>query len=217
MRRFQLLYLPISFLLLLSCKTNFVPENVERTVIQKKIISNEYFSSLKTDYIYKAQIEIYGNTLSGLLIIKKINEKTHRLLMTTDFGNKLLDVEIADNIFKINYITDNLNRKIVLKVLEQDFKILLRKDYEIKQSWANTNELVLESQEGKNGYFLYLNPKTELLEKIVVIKSDKEQINFTFGAKTPILADKISIVHQDIKLKINLNQIADNQEISLEK
>ena len=53
-----------------SCKAYQIPgiiknENVETT------INNYYFSNLDTDYVYKAHIEVYGNDLSGIVVVKK--------------------------------------------------------------------------------------------------------------------------------------------------
>ena len=49
-------------------------------------------------------MEVYGNDISGILIIKKISETTHRVVLTSDFGNKMIDFEISENDFKLNYV-----------------------------------------------------------------------------------------------------------------
>jgi hypothetical protein len=82
---------------------------------------------LPEDYVYKCQMDIYKNHVSGILIIKKISETTHRVALTSDFGNKLIDFEVSDNDFKLNYVLPDLDKKIVINFLKNDFQQLLKK------------------------------------------------------------------------------------------
>ena len=100
--------LTTSFLLILfiSCKT-YKLQGVEERQSTVDSFQNLYFSEPTTDYVYKAHIEVYGNNLSGILVAKKINDSVHRIALTTDFGNTLLDFEISKKDFKVNYIMSN--------------------------------------------------------------------------------------------------------------
>ena len=42
---------------------------------------------------------------------QKLNETTHRVALTSDFGNKLIDFEVSDNDFKLNYVLPDLDKK----------------------------------------------------------------------------------------------------------
>src|SRR5215813_6945685 len=84
-------------LLFISCKT-YQLTDAKPVSGSEKTVENLYFSS-NDDYVYKCQMDIYKNHVSGILIIKKISETTHRVAMTSDFGNKLIDFEISDNDF----------------------------------------------------------------------------------------------------------------------
>ncbi len=208
MRRFLLLFSAFSFVFLLnSCKT-FQPEGIEKAP-EFSEVKNLYFSSNETDYIYKGQIEIYGNNISGLLIIKKISDDAHRVVMTTDFGNKLLDFEISEETFKVNYITPDMDRETVKRFLEKDFIMLLREDYTVQTQLLNSTSDIYKSVSGKDAFYLYFDRNSKLLTKIIHTENNKEKINFSFDSKTAIFADAIELLHRDIKLKISLYAIKD--------
>ena len=211
MRRFLLLsFLYSSFLLLItSCKT-YQLTNAKPISNSEKEVENLYFSS-NEDYVYKCQMEVYGNDISGILIIKKISETTHRVVMTSDFGNKMIDFEISENDFKLNYVLADLDKKMVINFLKNDFQELLRQKYLVAESFENDNSNIFRSEVDKKDYFLYFNKENSLLTQIVYTKNKKEKINFTFEAKKPTFAEKIHLEHKDFKIDIKLFQITETE------
>ena len=211
MRRFLLLsFLYSSFLLLItSCKT-YQLTNAKPISNSEKEVENLYFSS-NEDYVYKCQMEVYGNDISGILIIKKISETTHRVVMTSDFGNKMIDFEISENDFKLNYVLADLDKKMVINFLKNDFQELLRQKYLVAESFENDNSNIFRSEVDKKDYFLYFNKENSLLTQIVYTKNKKEKINFTFEAKKLTFAEKIHLEHKDFKIDIKLFQITETE------
>lgn len=197
------------FLLFVSCKTYKLTDakpvsNFEKTV------ENLYFSS-KEDYVYKCQMDIYKNHVSGILILKKINETTHRVVLTSDFGNKLIDFEISDNDFKLNYVLPDLDKKIVINFLKNDFQQLLKREYPVTESFENENSKIYLSKVDKKIYYLFFNKENGLLKQIIYTKNNKEKIDFTFDAKKHIFADSIDLQHKDFKINIKLFQITETE------
>ncbi|WP_326981251.1 hypothetical protein VUJ46_13385 [Chryseobacterium sp. MYb264] len=170
------------------------------------MVENLYFSS-NEDYVYKCQMDIYKNHVSGILIIKKINETTHRVAMTSDFGNKLIDFEISENNFKLNYVLPDLDKKIVINFLKNDFQQLLKRQYPVTESFENKNSKIYLSKIDKNVYYLFFNKENGVLNQIIYTKSNKEKIDFTFDAKKHIFADSLNLQHKDFKINIKLFQI----------
>ena len=211
MRRFLLLSLLYSsaLLLLISCKS-FQLKDVKSVSNTEKTVENLYFSS-KEDYVYKCQMEIYGNDISGILIIKKISETTHRVVMTSDFGNKMIDFEISENDFKLNYVLADLDKKMVINFLKNDFRELLRQKYIVSESFENDKFSVFQSEVDKKNYYLSFSKENSLLTKIVFTKNNKEKINFSFEAKKPTFAEMINLEHKDFKINIKLFQITETE------
>lgn len=210
MRRFLLLSFLYSsfFTLLISCKT-YKPANAKPIANDEKTVENLYFSS-REDYVYKCQMEIYGNDISGILIIKKINETTHRVVMTSDFGNKMIDFEISENDFKLNYVLADLDKKRVINFLKNDFQELLKQKYPVNESFENSDSKIYTSKPEKKQYYLFFDKTSGLLHQIVYTQNNREKIDFTFDAKKPTFAETINLQHKDFKINIKLNQITEN-------
>ena len=202
-------FLYSSILLLVSCKT-FQLTDAKPVSDSEKIVENLYFSSGE-DYIYKCQIDIYNNHVSGILIIKKLNEATHRVALTSDFGNKLIDFEISDHDFKVNYVIPDLDKKIVINFLKNDFQQLLKRQYPVNESFENNQSKIYLSKLDNKSYYLFFNKENGLLNSIIYTKNNKEKINFTFEAKKHIFADSIHLEHKDYKINIKLFQITETE------
>ncbi len=211
MRRLLLQSLAYSLFLLLfvSCKT-YTLADAKPVSNSEKTVENLYFSSHE-DYVYKCQMDIYKNHVSGILIIKKINNTAHRVVLTSDFGNTLIDFEISENDFKLNYVLPDLDKKIVINFLRDDFQQLLKKTYSVTESFENHNARIYLSKIDQKAYYLFFNKENGLLKQIIYTKNKKEKIDFTFEAKKHIFADSLSLQHKDFKIKIQLFQITENE------
>ena len=209
MVRSKILFLIISFLLvtsLNSCGTNPIKQLNEVAVVNENRIA-PYFLSKDIDYVYRANITVYGNDLSGIVGIKKINETMHRVVFTTEFGNKLLDFEISENDFKVNSIAEEFDRKILINTLKTDFRLLLRKNYLIEAQFENATDKVYQSKDGNLFNFLFVSKINEKHYKIVRSSRTKGKISISFDSENNIFAERVVIQHKNIKLKIELNYL----------
>lgn len=205
MQKLMMRYLLIStfFCLFLSCKSYQIPDAVE-TENSTSVVQNQYFSDEALDYVYKTHIEIYGNDMSGIFIVKRINDSLHRMVLTTDFGNKLLDFEISENSFKVNYVFDKLDKKIIINTLRDDFRTLLQVNNSVLKKYNRNNESIYQTE---NNHYYYFDLISNNLSKIIKTNKRKEKVIFTFNSKKTTFAENITIQHHNIKLKIELNQI----------
>lgn len=211
MRRFLLqsfLYSGL-FFLLISCKT-YQLKDAQPISNSEKEVENLYFSS-NEDYVYKCQMEVYGNDISGILIVKKISETSHRVVMTSDFGNKMIDFEISESDFKLNYVLEDLNKKMVINFLKNDFQELLKKKYYVLESFENDDSKIYLSNIDKKQYYLFFDKNSSLLKQIIYTQNKKEKINFTFEAKKPTFAETIHLEHKDFRIDIKLFQITETE------
>ncbi|KFC23409.1 hypothetical protein [Epilithonimonas lactis] len=211
MRRFLLLSFLYSslFLLMISCKT-YQLADAKPISNSEKEVENLYFSS-NEDYVYKCQMEVYGNDISGILIIKKISEITHRVVMTSDFGNKMIDFEISENNFKLNYVLADLDKKMVINFLKNDFQELLKRKFSVSESFENNDSKIYLSNVDKKQYYLFFDKNSSLLNQIIYTKNKREKIDFTFEAKKHTFAETINLQHKDFKINIKLFQITETE------
>lgn len=194
-------------LILSSCSSLDVVKGYNPVSLEKTMFEVPYFSNPEMDYVYKANITIYGNELSGIFIAKRINETAHRVVFTTEFGNKLLDFEISETDFKVNSIVEELDRKILINTLKTDFRLLLKNSYVVKQQYDNPESKVFLTEDVKTYNYLFISKADNKLDKIVNASKRKERIKLFFTSENNIFATKIVIQHYNIKLRIELNHL----------
>lgn len=209
MQKLTMRFLLTSFfaLLLFSCKSYEI-KGVTKKESQEAVYKNNYFSNPETDYVYKARIEVYGNQLSGIFIAKKISDTVHRVVFTTEFGNTLFDFEMGEDSFKVNYILEDLNRKIIVNTLKKDFQLLLKSNHKAQEVFENDEFIIYKSKDNNRYNYFFESKKDNKLIKLLHTSKTKEKVTFEFGSKSSIFAENITITHQNIKLKIELNQIS---------
>ncbi|SRR5690554_1394867 len=170
-----------------------------------KTISNPYFSNQGLDYVYKARIEVLNKNFGGILIIKKIAPKNHRIVMTTEFGNKLLDFQYENNVFITNYVADELDRNFILNILKDDFRLLLNDKANVIAEYGSQSDLVYKTRCGKRFNYYFYGLDSGQLEKIVNTTRSKEKITVNFET-IGNFAERISILHSKFNLKIDLEK-----------
>lgn len=206
MRRLQILFLIISACLLASCSAGTV-KGLPEQQLQEKTYKAPYFSDAETDYVYKAHISVYGRDFGGIFIAKKMNDTLYRAAFTTEFGNKLFDFEITDDSFKVNYILEELDRKIILNTLKRDFMLLLKKEHRLSGQYDDKHNTVYKSEDSGRNNYLFVDKKDGKLSKLVNATRSKEKIVINYLSENNILAKNIVIDHKNIKLRIELNYI----------
>ncbi|NKQ39258.1 MAG: hypothetical protein HF967_07310 [Methanosarcinales archaeon] len=176
--------------------------------IDKKYVLNNFFSDKKKDYLYKAKIDIYNKKLGGILIIKKIGKEHHRIVFTTEIGNKIFDFEIISDDFKVNYMLDELNKNMVLNTLQSNFNILVKQHISVEKQLNSAKEIIFKTSYDDNFdlYYFYLKEDKKLF-KIIKASKKKEKVIFDFLETRNNVGTKIAIIHQNIQLKIHLNYI----------
>ena len=197
-------YLLISLCFLCFGCASFSKKNNFIDVATTSNVYNPYFANPNQDYIYKANIEVYDNTFGGIFIVKKIAEQHHRIVFTTEMGNKLFDFTFNKDNFTVNYILDDFNKKILINILKKDFKILITEKPEIKNTYKGNNQTIFETNiQGKKYYYF----KKDNLTQIIRANRSKEKVQFLFTDINKNIAKQIEIIHSNIKLKIHLKSI----------
>lgn len=204
MRRFLLISLLSVFAV--SCKTYQIENAVKRNLTVSEY-KNSYFSDPEKDYVYKAHIEVYGKQLSGIFIAKRISEAVHRVVFTTDFGNTLLDFELSETDFKVNYIQDDLDRKVIVNTLRDDFRLLLKVDHQVQEVFENEDCMIYKSADKDRYNYFFEDKEDKRLVQVINASKSKKKVIIGFDSKNTIFAEDIIIQHKNIKLTITLNQI----------
>lgn len=203
-------FLVCSLVFLLTGCAAYQPEKGYTALpMDGKVVVNGYFADPENDYVYKANISVYGNELTGILIAKKINEEAHRVVFTTEFGNKLIDFEVSPNDFRINSIVEELDRKILVRTLERDFRLLLNSHWTVTQAFEKDGNTIYKIPQGKRSNFIFIDAGGKLPQLVQASKT-KQKIKISFTPENDNFARHIVIEHYDIRLRIELNHFKEN-------
>lgn len=204
-------FLLISLLTLIVCSSCSLRtlEGFRKTPLTKTEIVNPYFSKLTVDYIYKAKVEIYGRYFGGILIIKKVAEDSHRVVFTTEFGSKIFDFLYEGDTFTKNFMLEHLDRKIIVNTLHKDFKLLISEKVRVLEQFASEKYSIYKTEKNKRFNFYFVNASEGKLEKLINTSKHKEKVIIVFesskASEGKNVAEKITINHSNIKLKIELS------------
>ena len=168
-------------------------------------LDNPYFSDLEKDYVYKARIDAFGRSFGGLFIIKKMGQGHHRLAFTTEMGSKIFDFVLQGDRFTVNHILGPLDRKVLLGILEKDFKVLLaEKPVPLKAFIKDTDTVIKADIASKKTYYF---KKSDTLHRIVTTVRGKEKTAFLFSDISGGHAGEVVIRHTDLDLTVHLRSI----------
>ena len=198
-------FLPISilFLLITSCSLQTTKNLIVKEVSHIEV-DNPYFSNTYIDYIYKAKIDIYGRKFGGILIIKKIDENSHRVVFTTEFGNKLFDFLFENDTVINNFVIEELDKKFIVNTLRNDFKLLVSEKNKVLNQFDSGLEDIYKTIDGKQFNFYFINKKSHTLDKIVRTSKSKVIVEVLFTNVESVIVNSILIHHKNIKLNIAL-------------
>lgn len=200
-------YLLSSILLILcfSCASYPKKNGFTATNSKKATITNPYFSNTAKDYVYKANIDAFGTTFGGIFIVKKLGQNHHRIVFTTEIGNKIFDFTFKGEDFKVNHILKKLDKKILINVLKNDFKVLIKEKLLVEKGFQQDLNSIYKTQISNKNYYHFVSE--EKLHKVVRINNRKEKVVFTFSEIENNIANEIQISHQNINLKILLKAL----------
>lgn len=201
-------FLAISLLatvVLTSCSLK-TTEGLRQVPFTKIEVENPYFSNAEIDYVYKAKIEVYGKNFGGILIIKKIAAESHRVVFTTEFGSKLFDFQFEDDTFTKNFVIEDLDKKFIINILKDDFKLLVNEKAKILEVYESENQRIYKTHNDERFNFYFINAGTGQLQKIVNTSKTKEKMEIDFMSSDGKIADTIAIKHSNIKLTIDLEK-----------
>ncbi len=104
-----------------------------------------------SNVLYNVTFKKGKNPVTGILVSQKIFNGV-RVSILSKFGMKLFDISFYEDSLKVHYIIPSINKKMILKVLHNDFKLLFPVLVSNKKSKVKKNTLIVKS---KNRTYLY--------------------------------------------------------------
>jgi hypothetical protein len=176
---------------------------VDVNVLQK-------FKPAFTVALYNTTVDVVGNHLSGLLLIKKMPDSSTRMVFSNEMGLGFFDFEFKpDGEFKVYSIMKKLNKRTVIKTLQHDFELVLMNNLDNSKATVKSNEgltyFIFPQSKGYN-YYITNQSGNELLrmERASNKKAIVEAVMKNYAGGIP---DTIGISHKTFEFNIGLKRI----------
>ena len=209
MLQFRMRYLLLSswLLVLFGCS----PVYKKMQAVNGNAQALQKFKPAFTVALYHTKVDVVGNHLSGLLLIKKMPDSSTRIVFSNEMGFKFFDFEFASNgNFKVYTVIKQMNKKSVLKTLRKDFELILmeRLDSAAVSVRQNNNGLLYYVFPQTIGYYYYItDSKGNSLVRMERASKRKTVVEATMESYIKGIPDSISVVHKKFNFTIGLKRI----------
>ena len=209
MLQYRIRYLLLSswLLVLFGCS----PVYQKMQAVNGTAAAIQKFKPAFTVALYNTKVDVVGNHLSGLLLIKKMPDSSTRMVFTNEMGFKFFDFEFtADGNFKVYSVIKQMNKKPVLKTLRKDFELILME---------RLDSAAVSIRRSNNGFLFFVFPKTKgynyyitdsagnKLERMERASKRKTVVEATMENYINGIPDTISVVHKTFSFTIGLKRI----------
>jgi len=207
---------PMRYLLLISLLAimqDCSPAHKEMQAVKEDVSKVLKFKPAFDVALYSTTVDVVGNHLSGLLLIKKMPDSSTRMVFTNEMGVTFFDFEFAANgNFKVYSIIKKMNKRSVIKTLQHDFELVLMNRLDNTRASVRTSEGLL--------YFIF--PQTEGFNYYITDAGSDELIRMERASNKKVIVegmmrnysngipDTIGISHKTFEFNIGLKRIERN-------
>ena len=203
----------ITYLILSSCLLIVLgcsPAHQQMQSVSADVNALQKFKPAFTVALYNTTVDVVGNHLSGLLLIKKMPDSSIRMVFSNEMGFTFFDFEFAaDRSFKVYSIIKKMNKRSVIKTLQHDFELVLMHNLDNSKATVRT----------KDGFIYFIFPQTKGFNYYITNQTGDELVRMERASnkKTIVEAvmknylngipDTISISHKTFEFNIGLKRI----------
>ncbi|MEO7176787.1 MAG: hypothetical protein ABIV51_12765 [Saprospiraceae bacterium] len=176
----------------------------------KPAVASIYSNPLPdTSIWYRASVDIVGNHLSGLLLIKSRNDSA-RIVFTNESGFKFFDFEFGPtNYFKKHSVLPQMDKKAVIRTLQNDFLLVIGYPFRspnLQYFQDGRFQYIASQYDNKLAYLVYpLDSKT--IDHLELASKRKKLVTLTFEGKSLQAAESIKIEHHTFNMQIQLSKL----------
>lgn len=209
--------LALSALIILTCSCTNYYRHLEPATAATGAQS-ALFSQQTEGLAYDTNVRFRKTEVSGILFIQPQDSSRYRMAMTTKMGQKIFDFSLDPQNFTVNYCFPQLNRKIILQLLEADLR-LLTQQFDSRSATVRTftdtqrQQTVFRIKNGKSYLYFRYDPTTQLLAGIESGNKRRPKIIAGLQDYQGTLPQRISLEHRMIfPLRLDLTWVSLNDE-----
>ena len=106
------------------------------TFLKVSNADTDCLNKLKPEFktvLFNTSVDVMGNHLSGLLLMKNMPDGSTRVVFTNEMGLTLFDFEFFENEFRALHCIKKLNKPVVLRALRKDIGMILQAGYQYQK------------------------------------------------------------------------------------
>ncbi len=155
---------------------------------------------------YHASVDVLGNHISGLLLIKNMPDSSKRVVFTNEAGVTFFDFGFSDGSFKVHNIIRQLDKKPVIQTLRKDFELILGLPFQSNsfQSWTMNDEVFYGVKQKKETAYFITNKDCASLRRLELGSSRKRKVTLLISGQGYPSPDKIELTHHTFNMQIKL-------------
>ncbi len=170
------------------------------------------FKGVNKAQIYRAGMKFKDFEFGGQLVFRQMKEDVFRVVIMSEIGVKFLDIELTPTERIVHQINEQINRPLVLNVLESDFRLLLMNDIQSYKSSTKKNvnhkTIYKLKKRGKGKRFYYINDETGKLDNIEkASKFGNKKVLVQLENYKEGIPKNISIEHFGLPLSLILEKV----------
>lgn len=197
----------LALFLLLSCASDY--KHLQVTGPDEDCVRKIVPLHITTSW-YNASVDVMGNHLSGLLLIKNMPDSSMRVVFTNEGGVTFFDFGFSREAdFKVHHIVKQLDKKAVVEILRKDFTLILclpsgNRQYE---RLISGDEIYFRvKQKNESAYFI-TNKDCASLQRMEWGTARKKMVTVkTPGSGYPS-PETIELAHLTFNMQIKLTRI----------
>jgi hypothetical protein len=207
MTRFRMRYLLCSLLVISGCASDY--KSLRAVPVDQSCLARLKPAGITTSW-YDASIDVVGKHLSGLLLIKEMPDRSTRIVFTNEAGIKFLDFEFPEKQgFKVHYILKQMDKKPVIRLLQNDFSLLLGVPFRAAdwKSWKTESEIFFGTVQKKETAYFITDKDCASLQRVESGSKRKRKVSLTFFGNDRQQPDSIHLQHHTFAMQIDLKKI----------
>lgn len=163
--------------------------------------------------LYNASVDVVGNHLSGILLMKKMPDNSLRVVFTNEMGVSFFDFEYPEaGGFIVHSIMKKMNKKAVKKTLRHDFELVLmnRLDESNTELRKSGDQLYHIYPQEKGFHYYITDTANNNLVRMERASAKKIVVNAIMQNYQNGIPDSIGISHTGFEFNIGLKRINDD-------
>ena len=203
------LYL-ISICVVVSCTPKVIqslqPAGEDYRQEQVRLFTNDTSESM----VYKSNLVFRNQSFSSLIYLKKTDDSSYSMVLMTTFGNTMLEGTFSKQHFTFKNVVSYLNRKPLLDLVEQDWRLLLHGNLFADRPliYADTAEqTIYQFNDGGATNLYYYSKGKGTVELIESYTGKSKRAILNIDRMPPKSPETISIEHPEMNLKIVMTRL----------